>query len=302
MTGSCNAGCAGPGAGRSDAELVLVVHFIKRRSRPSRGRIPQGLDLALRTDLRQQAQVVRQAIERHKLVRQILRGMDAAANELHAAPEVFAPTFRYLRRHAISRATFHVGEDFIHLVSGIRACAEAKAFLPLQAGDRMGHATALGITPTLWVSRTGARTVVSTGEHLDNLVYAYSRLSSWPSTSSEANGLVTEIAMLSAQIYGREQSPAMLYRAWQLRDLDILEVLELERNGGAGSDPAAVAKAAADKSGRMNAASRRDELARIAKPPPIIRLPIPSFESVTAVATALTNCLKFQRPSSPTAL
>lgn len=265
MTGSCNTDCSGSSAGRSDAEFVLVVHFIKRRSRPSRGRIPQGRDLVLRTDLRQQAQVVRQAIERHKLVRQILRGMDAAANELHAAPEVFAPTFRYLRRHAISRATFHVGEDFIHLVSGIRACAEAKAFLPLKAGDRMGHATALGIKPALWGGRTGARTMICAGEHLDNLVYAYARLSSWEATSGEAKSLVAEIALLSARIYGSEQSPAMLHRAWQLRDLDILEVLELERNSDAGSTAAAMAETAADKSGRMKAAARRDELARIAE-------------------------------------
>jgi hypothetical protein len=265
MTGFCTGGCSGSAVGRPDAELVLVVHFIKRRSRPSRGRVPQGRDLVLRTDLRQQAQVVRQAIERHRLVRQILRGMDAAANELHAAPEVFAPTFRYLRRHAVSRATFHVGEDFIHLVSGIRACAEAKAFLPLEAGDRMGHATALGIAPALWVGRTGTRVMICAGEHLDNLVYANAHLSSWEATSGEAKGLEAEIALRSARIYGCEQSPAMLHRAWQLRDLDILEVLELERNSDAGSDAAALARAAADKSGRMNAPARRDELARIAK-------------------------------------
>jgi len=264
MTGGCRENCGASDAGRADGELALVVHFIKRPSSMRRKRASQALDLALRSDLRQQAQVVRQAIERHRIVRQILRGMDAAANELHAAPEVFAPTFRYLRHHCIQKATYHVGEDFVHLVSGIRACAEARLYLPLGPGDRMGHATALGIKPELWLSRTGPRLMVQIGEHLDNLVYAHRALLSDPETANEGKTLEGAISELSLAVYGEEYSPSLLYQAWCCRDLDILEILALERNVVIDAKAETIAKAAAELSSRLNTSARQLELARIA--------------------------------------
>ncbi|MBU8547259.1 MULTISPECIES: amidohydrolase family protein [Roseomonadaceae] len=263
LTGACCPGCSRPTAGRPDAELALVVHFIKRPSRRGRDRVPQALNMALRTDLRQQAQVVRQAAERSVFVRQILRGIDAAANELHAPPEVFAPTFRYLRRHGFQHSSFHVGEDFVHLVSGVRACDEAKSFLSLGKGDRMGHATALGIHPSLWRDRAGPKIMIFAGEHLDNLVYAHACLSARPETAAEALGLQTQIAHLSSRIYETEYSAASLYQAWLLRELDILEVLELERRSDIRLDVGEIAAAADDKAGRLNAPARRQELKRI---------------------------------------
>lgn len=265
LTGGCAGHCSGVASGRVDAELALVVHFIKKRSITSGTRIPQARDLMLRTDLRKQAQIVRQAISRHKLVRQILRGIDAASNELHAPPEAFAPTFRYLRHHGIPHATFHVGEDFVHLVSGIRACAEAKTFLALGAGDRMGHATALGIAPKLWIERTGPRLMICVGEHLDNLVYAHNRLASQSKPTHSSTVLEEQIALISSRIYGREYSAALLHQAWQLRDLDILEVLELERSLEGEANVDSIRAAATDKAGRLNTSSRRLELSRIAE-------------------------------------
>ncbi len=50
----------------------------------------QVLDLQLRSELRRQAKVVQNAMQRHRMLRDLIRGIDAAANELHAAPEVFA--------------------------------------------------------------------------------------------------------------------------------------------------------------------------------------------------------------------
>lgn len=263
LTANCPSSCRGA-SGRPDAELALVLHFIKKRSPRLGGQQPQALDMALRADLRVQAQVVREVVERSGFVRQILRGIDAASNELHAPPEAFAPTFRYLRRHGLQHATFHVGEDFVHLVSGIRACAEAKAVLPLGPGDRMGHATALGISPELWISRMGKKLMIGVGEHLDNLVYAHARLSAQAKTATEAQRLESEIALLSARIYGVPQPPALLYNAWMLRTLDILEVLELERGTANTSDTEVLANAAAAKARSLNTPTRRVEVQRIA--------------------------------------
>jgi hypothetical protein len=101
-------------------------------------------------------------------------GFDVAANELHASPEAFAPIFRKLRFLGYKNFTYHAGEDFIHLLSGIRAVYEAVEFLELQSANRIGHATALGIEPKLWAQRLyDSKLTIKRGEWLDNLIFVY---------------------------------------------------------------------------------------------------------------------------------
>lgn len=261
MTGGCGGICRPGKSGHTNGELSLVVHFIKRKFRPREA--SEALDLQLRSTLRQQARVVKKSMKRHQLVRELIRGIDAAANELHAAPEVFAPTFRDMRHSGIERATYHVGEDFVHLVSGIRACAEAVSFLPLTNGDRVGHATALGIRPDFWLKRTGPRLMMAAGEHLDNLVYAFNRLVVRPDATYEAMMLEEQIAYWSAKIYGKECTPTLLHEAWRLRELDILEILNLERRSSQSGDAASIALAAGIQAKVAQSAVSRAELERI---------------------------------------
>lgn len=49
------------------------------------------------------------------------------------------------------------GEDFKHIISGIRSIYEAITFLEMGHGDRLGHCTAIGINPALWLKRTGEK-------------------------------------------------------------------------------------------------------------------------------------------------
>jgi len=48
------------------------------------------------------------------------------------------------------RFTLHVGEDFRHIASGLRAIHEPFAWHLIERGDRLGHALALGINVTEW--------------------------------------------------------------------------------------------------------------------------------------------------------
>lgn len=132
--------------GRGKAKLALVVHFIKRQAN-ERERYPyEGLyNLLIR-----QTSIILGLIRKEPRLREWLRGIDAAANEMHTPPEVFAPVFRVLKQYGIEHITYHVGEDFPHLVSGIRSISEAIDFLPLRSGDRLGHCTAIGIDPDVW--------------------------------------------------------------------------------------------------------------------------------------------------------
>ncbi len=230
LTGACLASCRGPVRGRTDAELSLVVHFIKRLIAPT----PRAecIDQELRAKLNVEVRSLVEVLNRFPLARQLITGIDAAANEMHASPEVFARTFRTMRSHGIARATFHVGEDFGHLISGIRATAEALNFLDLSEGDRIGHGTALGVSPALWLARTGERVMLPIGEQLDNAVFAWAILSRADSLHPAPSLLTDVIVRLTTEIYGKPVSPDVAAAAWRLRSLDILEILALEREGG----------------------------------------------------------------------
>ena len=76
-------------------------------------------------------------------------GIDAANSEIFCPPEVFATVFRQ-HRQIIEPSqkfgfTYHVGEDFLNIASGLRSIDEVLEFMCFQRGDRLGHAIALGI-------------------------------------------------------------------------------------------------------------------------------------------------------------
>lgn len=112
----------------------------------------------------------------------LLNSIDAASNELYARPEAFAANFRYIREQAKKRfdkdikMTFHAGEDFVHIISGMRYIYEAVMFLDMQQKDRIGHATALGLNPKKWREQLNNTIVMKQGEYLDNLFFVLDML------------------------------------------------------------------------------------------------------------------------------
>jgi hypothetical protein len=97
------------------------------------------------------------------------RGIDVCRDE-HGVPNwVIAPLFclireqiervcdSYRERRGIElpplRTTAHVGEDFVHLTTGLRYMDEALEYFPLGSGDRVGHGLALGVNPHDWASK-----------------------------------------------------------------------------------------------------------------------------------------------------
>lgn len=148
-------------------KLFLVAHFIKT----SEEKYDSFHYEALRKGLWEKAAVLVEFLHSSSNVNQIIKGIDAASNELDTPPEVLAPIYRYCRFNGVEHFTYHVGEDFEHLISGIRAVYEAIEFLPLQNGDRLGHATAIGITPKFWLNNTPNILYLKMGEWLDNLIF-----------------------------------------------------------------------------------------------------------------------------------
>lgn len=201
-----------------DTSLTLIAHFIKRPEKESeKGHFVRNY--YLRKELREKAICLMMMVKDHPKCGQLIRGVDAAASEFDARPEVFAPTFAFLRESGIDHFTYHVGEDFCHLLSGLRAVYEAMSFLQLQSGDRLGHCTALGIPPELWNEKTGGYCYLSRGEWLDDLVFVWNLVKSGlieipQSVMFAIEGEITELAEV---IYNNVYLPYELAEAWLLR-------------------------------------------------------------------------------------
>lgn len=211
-----------PLPGKKRMRLNLVSHFIKK---PHETVFSGCQYYALRKTIKEQARLLVRARGESGRIGRRLVGFDAAANEMHAPPEVFAPAFRLLRKQGFTNFTFHAGEDFVHLLSGMRAAYEAMVFLGLGMKNRLGHATALGIAPKLWRERAGESVPIRTAEWLDNLVFAWDILKTSGGFVAELQNIEREIAKLSNRVYGGSPAPDLLRRAWSLRWIDPLRTI-----------------------------------------------------------------------------
>ena len=202
-------------------KLALVAHFIKRPETKSTKRI-ECRHHFLRIDIQKKAMALSRVLQT-SLGRKLIVGIDAAASELDAGPEVFAPMFHYLKRRGVNHITYHAGEDFRHLLGGVRAVAEAVYFLKMKAGDRVGHGTALGIDPLLWKDRVKGVCFVQQGEWLYDLVFVWNLIRTNKKASCLAMTLPrieSVIAELSAKVYGLNVHPSVLYKTWLLHAID----------------------------------------------------------------------------------
>ncbi|MBB1433932.1 hypothetical protein H5201_06405 [Pseudoalteromonas sp. SG43-6] len=217
-------------------KLSLVAHFIKREDKRTRelNREDKKLSWQCRHyELRNQLEKTRRSLnalsERYTNLGDYLYGFDAAANELDAGPEVFAPIFRRLRTSGYHNFTYHAGEDYVHLLSGIRTVAEAIDFLDLKTGNRIGHGTAVGINPKIWRGRIGDSIVIKRGERLDDLVFAYKHLCEESISGRVLHLIAAEIRRLSLDVYKKAYEPDLLFEAWKLRYLDPLLAFGIKR-------------------------------------------------------------------------
>lgn len=170
--------------------FFYTLHFLK-----SQDKAEEDLDFfycrhyKMRKRIERQAYAIAELRERYPIVGRRILGIDAASNEIGCRPEVFAVIFRYLRNHRACymapngmyklpqlHVTYHVGEDFLDVVDGLRAIEEAVVFLGMESGDRMGHALALGVDVKDWYETKKYRIALPAQDYLDNLVWVYHKL------------------------------------------------------------------------------------------------------------------------------
>ncbi len=165
-------------------------------------------------------------------LRKAVRGYDVAGNENELPIEVFAPALRVLRESRYPTQgikfnriykpflTVHAGEDYSHLLSGMRSIDESIMFCNFGSGDRIGHGLALGVLPPDWAKKQETA-YLTVGEHLDNLVWSYHKallvVQSVPDMVGILQLLVDKISFWSEYLYQEHHPPKRLYDAWRLR-------------------------------------------------------------------------------------
>lgn len=158
-------------------KLVIVAHFVKKQGITAiKNMAAQLADkyAAVRLDMERDCKLLASYALYLSQQEDISIGIDAAGDELLMPPESLAPVFRRFERECgISHKTFHCGEDFLHLIGGIRAVHDAVSFLQLGEGNRVGHATAIGISPSLWKQKMPDVLVLKKGEWLLDLIFAW---------------------------------------------------------------------------------------------------------------------------------
>ena len=206
--------------------LTLVAHFIKEDWTPNeKDKSGPFRHYPLIKNLRQSAGVLLTALAKWPKLNNWVRGIDAASNELHAPPDVFASVFRVCKKAGLTRRTYHAGEDFRHLLCGIASMWEALEFLELKNGDRIGHGTAMGIKPQLWLDRMPTSLTLSRGEWLFGVLAAWQLLRDIPELQKYINLLQRELENLAYEIFERTVTAPELERAMSLRGLSRIDLM-----------------------------------------------------------------------------
>ncbi|MBC7821346.1 MAG: hypothetical protein IAG10_31040 [Planctomycetaceae bacterium] len=176
---------------------------------------------------KKEALALARLLETYPLSLQVVRGLDVCTDELGVPSWVFVPLLEHVREAANGAATFarsrlgcflpplrttiHAGEDFVHLLTGLRMVDEAVEQLKLREGDRIGHGVSLGVNPHDWSRRAG-RLAMSQEDRLWDLVWEWS----WYSRSGDVpikgrqQMIEYQLSKLSMVMFGERVEPAEL--------------------------------------------------------------------------------------------
>lgn len=177
-------------------KYFYVYHFPKKEDKQEKKdelyKIVRCRHYTNRRELKKVCIAIEKMREKNQHNSDRILGIDACSNELVTRPEVYGQAFRFLKGHLPSddynkelfnrkslqrlRATYHVGEDFLDIIDGLRAIDEAIEFLELTHGDRLGHAIVLGIDVKEWYKQKYNRVYLSKQEVLDNIAWLISKI------------------------------------------------------------------------------------------------------------------------------
>ncbi|WLG16687.1 hypothetical protein [Bacillus cereus] len=157
-----------------------------------------------------------------------LVGIDAANLETNTEPWVFAPIYKRARNSDSHKLlyydypiktirnlgfTYHVGEDFRHMITGLRHIDEVIEHFQYRSGDRIGHGIVLGVPAVRWAKKHKV-VILPKHEYLDNLLWLWG-LNRKHNLSIHIENLELKILKIAEEVY---------------MDLEGLDVFKLWKN------------------------------------------------------------------------
>lgn len=202
---------------------ALIYHFIKTKD--GKYRLYSPRHQSLRYEVMKEAKAICKLHQSKDKLCDMVVGVDAANSEVYCRPEVFAQAFRYLRhqtRFQVHRMplgmTYHVGEDFYDVASGLRAVDEVLKFLGFCANDRIGHGLVLGTDVCTYYEKRGFELRSTNIDLLDNAVWLYFQGRKLSGCEPVCHFLYNFAYQKFLEIYGEERFDIIdYYDSWLLR-------------------------------------------------------------------------------------
>ncbi|MFI3168431.1 MAG: hypothetical protein R3Y06_00605 [Faecalibacterium sp.] len=167
-------------------QLGIIIHYIKNADHPLARECRHA---ALRDNVQKQSVSLTRYFETIKADRPHIPilAVDAANTEINCSPEVFAPIFRQHRKEIAAHQplgfTYHVGEDFLNLSSGLRVIDDVLNFFNFTRGDRLGHAIALGTDVTDYLTAKRHYIFGTLQSMVDDYAWLYDIIAAHPNSS-----------------------------------------------------------------------------------------------------------------------
>ncbi len=175
--------------------IGIVFHFIKALDEQGSDKCWQNYNNTnnnelyfreLQNQYKQQAAAINELRETIPYLSEYIVGIDAASLENNTEPWVFAPIYEEIRNSNTNKLinlntdmpikhlgfTFHSGEDYRHLLTGLRRIDEVIEHFKFHAGDRIGHGIALGADVERWIDNNRV-IILPRLEHLENLLWLW---------------------------------------------------------------------------------------------------------------------------------
>lgn len=212
-------------------KIFYVYHFIKREEPISKGNYNNCRNYYVRRHIEYQAKCLAESLKNNSYFRERVKGIDACNNEFFCRPEVFGQVFRFLSNlHIKSREninqtpieifkTYHVGEDFLDIVDGLRAIDEAILFCDLRYGSRLGHAMALGLDVERYYEKKD-RIIMTKQDFVDNICWLLSKADELNIDKSKypcCKVIKEECYKIMDELYNRYYTIDDYYYSWKLR-------------------------------------------------------------------------------------
>ncbi|PTC13855.1 amidohydrolase family protein [Bacillus wiedmannii] len=218
--------------GRVAPQIGIIIHFIKEEDTSLSSNCWKDdkkkmyfYDLQHRYYMEMEA--VNELRETVPGLADYLVGIDAANLETNTEPWVFAPIYKKARNSDSHKLvyydspiktirnlgfTYHVGEDFRHMITGLRHIDEVIEHFQYRSGDRIGHGIVLGVSAVRWANKHKV-VILPKHEYLDNLLWIWG-LNRQHNLRIHIENLELKILKIAEQVY-KSLDGLDVFRLWK---------------------------------------------------------------------------------------